>query len=132
MVKRGEIYMANLHKMNGSVQHGFRPVLVVQNNTGNKNSPTTIVVPITTKKQNKHYLPVHVRITRVNELKEESVALCEQLMTIDQSDLETRIGSINRRKKIEINVAIAVSVMPGCVGTICRKYKVKNPLKKLK
>ena len=128
MVNRGEIYMANLHETNGSVQHGYRPVLVVQNNVGNHNSPTTIVVPITTKKQNKHYLPVHVKITRVEQLKEESVALCEQLLTIDQSDLDTMIGSINRRKQIEINVAIAVSVIPGCLDAICRKYNVKNPL----
>ena len=88
MVNRGEIYMANLHETNGSVQHGYRPVLVVQNNVANHNSPTTIVVPITTKKQNKHYLPVHVKITRVEQLKEESVALCEQLLTISQSPCE--------------------------------------------
>ena len=67
-IKRGEVYMADLEVVDGSVQHGYRPVVIVQNNIGNKYSPTTIIVPITTKKENKRYMPTHVNVTRMKEL----------------------------------------------------------------
>lgn len=125
-IKRGEIYMANLPKAGGSIQHGCRPVVIVQNNTGNKYSPIIIVVPITTKKKNKSYVPTHIKVTRLKELSKDSVVLCEQILTINQRDLGSYIGKLNRRKMIELNVALAVSIMPGLVETACQMYKIKN------
>ena len=76
--------MTELPNIGGSIQSGYRPVLVIQNNIGNKYSPTTIVVPITTKKEQKHYLPTHVRANKQPGLKHNSTVLCEQIMTINQ------------------------------------------------
>lgn len=128
-IKRGEIYMVELEEVEGSVQHGYRPVVIIQNNIGNKYSPTTIIVPITTKKDNKGYMPTHVRINQMKELDRNSKAICEQIRTISKDTLGKRIGSLNRRKMIEINVALAISVIPGCVGAICQMYKIKNKFK---
>jgi len=125
-IKRGEIYMANLPKAGGSIQHGYRPVVVVQNNIGNKFSPTTIVVPITTKKKNKNYMPTHIKVNRLKELSKDSVVLCEQILTINQKDLDKPIGKLNRRKMSEINVALVVSIIPGLVEAACQMYKIKN------
>lgn len=118
--------MANLPKAGGSIQHGYRPVVIVQNNIGNKFSPTTIVVPITTKKKNKNYMPTHIKVNRLKELSKDSVVLCEQILTINQKDLDKPIGKLNRRKMSEINVALVVSIIPGLIEVACQMYKIKN------
>ena len=118
--------MANLPEIGGSIQHGYRPVVIVQNNIGNKFSPTTIVVPVTTKKKNKNYMPTHIKVNRLKELNKDSVVLCEQILTINQKDLEKYVGTLNRRKMIELNVALAVSIIPGFVEAACQMYKIKN------
>lgn len=125
-VKRGEIYMADLPNIGGSIQSGYRPVLIVQNNIGNKYSPTTIVVPITTKKEQKQYLPTHVRANKQPGLKPNSTVLCEQIMTVNQDSLKLQIAKLNRRKLTEVNVALAVSTIPGLVEMACQLYKLKN------
>lgn len=128
-IKRGEIYMAELEVVGGSVQHGYRPVVIVQNNIGNRFASTTVIVPVTTKKDDKQYLPTHVRINRMRELNYNSKVMCEQIITISQERLKKKIGSLNRRKMIEVNVALAISIIPGCVEAICQMYKIKNKFK---
>lgn len=125
-IKRGEIYMTELPNIGGSIQSGYRPVLIVQNNIGNKYSPTTIVVPITTKKEQKQYLPTHVRANKQPGLRHNSTILCEQIITVNQDSLDMQIGKLNRKKLFEVNVALAVSVVPGLVTVACQIYKVRN------
>ena len=118
--------MTELPNIGGSIQSGYRPVLIVQNNIGNKYSPTTIVVPITTKKEQKQYLPTHVRANKQPGLRHNSTILCEQVMTVNQDSLDMQIGKLNRKKLFEVNVALAVSIVPGLVTVACQIYKVKN------
>ena len=115
-VKKGDIFYCNLpsSKEQSSIQSGKRPVIIVQNNIGNKFSPTTIVVPLTTvsKKSN---LPTHVTIKpcEVNGLKanfEESTILCEQIITIDKRSLAEKICWIDLKKHCKINQALATSI----------------------
>ena len=84
LIKRGDIFYADLNPVVGSEQGGIRPVLVVQNNVGNRHSPTVIVVPISSVR--KKNLPVHIRI-RCSELPKNSTVLAEQIRTIDRSRL---------------------------------------------
>lgn len=125
-IKRGDIYMANLGQNIGSVQSGYRPVLIIQNNIGNKESPTVEIVPITSKKENKWYMPTHVRIGQNKLLSKDSFILCEQIQTIDKCQLDKRIGPLKRRKLLEVNVAVAASVIPGMVEYLCKRYDIKN------
>lgn len=93
-MKRGEIYWVNFGDTGiGSEQTGLRPALVIQNNAGNYHSPTTIVVPITTKHKGKN-IPTHVPI----KLKKDSVIIFEQIMTVDKSRISEYIGWINPKK----------------------------------
>ena len=128
-IKRGEVYMADLEVVDGSVQHGYRPVVIIQNNIGNKHSETTIIVPITTKKEDKWYIPTHVKVNRMKELDSKSKAMCEQIITISKTRLKKRVGALNRRKMIEMNLALAISILPGCVDAICQMYKMKSKFK---
>lgn len=108
MVKRGEIYYADLSPVVGSEQGGIRPVLVVQNNTGNKHSGTTIVVALTS--QIKHRLPVHVYLpAETTGLKRDSLALCEQVRTISVNRLRERVGYAVPSIMEEINKALIIS-----------------------
>lgn len=116
--------MAYLGHKYGSVQCGYRPVLIIQNNTGNRYSPTVEIVPITSKKENKWYIPTHVRIGQNKHLESDSVILCEQIQTIDKTQLGTRVGTLKRRKLLEVNFALAVSILPGIVDYLCKKYDV--------
>ena len=118
--------MTELPNIGGNIQSGYRPVLIIQNNIGNKYSPTTIVVPITTKKEQKNYLPTHVRANKQPGLKQNSTVLCEQIMTINQDAVGIQIGKLNRKKLFEVNVALAVSVIPGLVAIACQLYKAKD------
>lgn len=115
-VKRGEIYLARFSKRNRddegkttSVQYGFRPVLIVQNNIGNENSPTVIVAPMTSK-LDKPSLPTHVTVSTEVGLHKPSIILMEQLNTIDQFRLAQHIGTLDEEKMKEVNGALAVSV----------------------
>ena len=93
-VKRGQIYYADLSPVVGSEQDGFRPVLILQNDTGNKYSPTTIVAPITSTKPDSR-MPTHVRVN-VEGLVSGSVALLEQIRTIDKRRLDDYVGKLNK------------------------------------
>lgn len=107
LIKRGDIFYADLNPVVGSEQGGIRPVLVVQNNVGNRHSPTVIVVPISSVR--KKNLPVHIRI-RCSELPKNSTVLAEQIRTIDRSRLHKYVGSLNRELMKEINGILKISI----------------------
>lgn len=109
-IKKGDLYFADLSPVMGSEQGGVRPVLVVQNDVGNKYSPTIIVAAVTSKR-NKANLPTHVEITADgNGLSKNSVVLLEQLRTIDKQRLKERIGTIDKTRLPEVNEALSVSL----------------------
>lgn len=111
-IKRGDIILVDLVEPIGSVQGGNnRPCLVVQNDTGNKYSPTTIIVPFTSK-QTKAKLPTHVHINRnnTNLLTENSVLLCEQPMTIDKSQIVKCTGKLTTFELIKVRIALMISL----------------------
>lgn len=109
VISRGEIYYADLGSGLGSEQNGLRPVLIVQNDIGNKFSSTTIVAAITSKK-NKNKLPTHITISKEESgLSQDSVVLAEQVRTIDKSRLYKKIGCLDDNCMEKINNAICVS-----------------------
>jgi len=105
-IKRGEIYYIDLSPTQGSEQGGLRPCVIVQNDKGNEHAPTTIVVPLTT--QSKRKLPTHVS---VREGKKLSLALCEQIRTIDKSRIEGRpVGKCLPHTMEQIDFALKISL----------------------
>ena len=96
-VKRGEVYLVDLSNGYGSEQGGVRPVLVIQNNKGNKYSPTIIVACITSRAYSKHYLPTHYFIPENVGLKYESIVMMEQIKVIDKSRIIKYIGKVSPR-----------------------------------
>lgn len=99
-MKRGDVYYADLRPVIGSEQGGIRPVLIIQNDVGNKHSPTVICAAITSK-MNKAKLPTHIELSALDyEMDKDSVILLEQLRTIDKKRLKAKIchldGSIMR------------------------------------
>lgn len=108
MVKRGDVYYANLSPVVGSEQGGLRPVVVVQNDKGNKYSKTVIIAPIS-KKMSKPPIPTHV-IFSDESLSYVSMILCEQLRTIDKQRLGQWICALDKETIDKINQAIKVSL----------------------
>jgi len=110
MVKRGEIYYADLSPAVGSEQGGVRPVLIVQNDIGNKYSPTVIIAAITTQ-INKAKLPTHIEVQAPDYgLLKDSVILLEQIRTLDKRRLQQRLGQIDDQKMEQINQALLISL----------------------
>lgn len=109
-VKRGDLYYADLSPVVGSEQGGVRPVIVVQNDIGNKYSPTIIVAPVTSQ-MNKAKLPTHVKL-KGNKygLPKNSVALMEQLRTIDKKRLREKIGTFSSDIMTKIDEAMTISL----------------------
>jgi len=108
-VKRGDIYYADLSPVVGSEQGGMRPVLIVQNNTGNKHSPTVIAAAITSQ-INKAKLPTHIELgAQSYGLTRDSVVLLEQIRTIDKKRLKERMGKLDNTLMNRVDNAIAVS-----------------------
>lgn len=108
-VKRGDIYYADLSPVVGSEQGGMRPVLIVQNDTGNKHSPTVIAAAITSQ-IGKARLPTHIELeARSFGLTKDSVVLLEQIRTIDKKRLKERMGRVNDELMTKVDNAIAVS-----------------------
>jgi mRNA interferase MazF len=108
-VKRGDIYYADLSPVVGSEQGGMRPVLIVQNDTGNKHSPTVIAAAITSQ-INKARLPTHIELEAQSYgLTKDSVILLEQVRTIDKRRLRDRVGQLDVNLMGRVNDAIAVS-----------------------
>ena len=108
-VKRGDIYYADLSPVVGSEQGGLRPVLIIQNDVGNRYSPTVIAAAITSR-MGKNRLPTHIDIhaDRVG-LAKDSVVLLEQVRTLDKRRLKEKMGHLDDRMMAQINSAIAVS-----------------------
>ena len=109
-VKRGDIYYADLSPVIGSEQGGLRPVLIVQNDVGNKFSPTVIAAAITSK-MGKARLPTHIDIPGVDAgLVKDSVVLLEQMRTIDKKRLKERMGHLDESTMHNVNSAILISL----------------------
>jgi mRNA interferase MazF len=108
-IMRGEIYYADLNPVLGSEQGGIRPVIIIQNDTGNKYSPTVIVAALTCKNNGKPKLPVHCFIDKYG-LKLPSVILLEQLRTIDKSRLRQYVGIVSSDVLDKINKALLISL----------------------
>ena len=108
-VKRGDIYYADLSPVVGSEQGGDRPVLIIQNDVGNKYSPTVIATAITSQ-INKAKMPTHIEID-ANEygLSKNSVVLAEQIRTIDKKRLKEKIGHLDDKLMYKVNQALEVS-----------------------
>ncbi|MDL2300243.1 type II toxin-antitoxin system PemK/MazF family toxin [Clostridiaceae bacterium OttesenSCG-928-D20] len=109
MVKKGDIFYADLSPVVGSEQGGVRPVLIVQNNTGNKHSPTVIAAAITSQ-IGKARLPTHIELSAQSfGLNKDSVILLEQIRTLDKTRLKERMGNVDDSVMNRVDNAIAVS-----------------------
>ena len=109
LIKRGDIYYADLSPVIGSEQGGVRPVLVVQNDVGNKYSPTVIAAAVTSQ-INKAKMPTHIEI-KADEygLAKDSVVLLEQVRTIDKKRLKDKIGKLDDELMDQVNEALSIS-----------------------
>ena len=109
-MKRGDVYQANLDPVIGSEQGGIRPVVIIQNDRGNRYSPTVIVVAVTTRRK-KPQLPVHVLLTREESgLKEDSIVLTEQVRTLEKTRLTRYLGTVTAQAMKRIDRALGMSI----------------------
>jgi len=109
-IKRGDMFYADLTPTIGSEQDGIRPVLIIQNNDGNKHSTTVIAAIITSKVARKTKLPTHCPIKAQQGLGRDSLVLMEQIRTIDKMRLKEYIGTLDSDTMSEIDKALAISV----------------------
>lgn len=110
IIKRGDIYYADLSPVVGSEQGGVRPVLIVQNDTGNRHSPTVIAAAITSQ-LGKSRLPTHIPLTADTcGLPKDSIILLEQVRTLDKRRLREHMGRLNDGQMTQVDSAIAVSL----------------------
>ncbi|MBQ2798314.1 MAG: type II toxin-antitoxin system PemK/MazF family toxin [Ruminiclostridium sp.] len=108
-IKRGEIYYADLSPVVGSEQGGMRPVLIVQNDVGNRHSPTVIAAAITSQRD-KSKLPTHISITAGEcGLQKDSIVLLEQVRTLDKQRLKERMGELDVSSMTRVDNALSVS-----------------------
>ena len=109
LVKRGEIYYADLSPVVGSEQGGIRPVLIVQNDIGNRHSPTVIAAAITSRRD-KAKLPTHIDVQAATcGLTKDSVVLLVQIRTLDKRRLKDRMGSLDRPSMHQVDEALQIS-----------------------
>ena len=109
VIKRGDLYYADLSPVKGSEQGGLRPVLIVQNDTGNKYSPT-VIVAIITSKTTKAKLPTQVWLSVTDGFRVNSMVMCEQVRTIDKSRLREYIGHIQKGEQDLVDEALKISL----------------------
>ena len=108
-VKRGEIYYADLSPVVGSEQGGIRPVLIVQNDIGNKHSPTVIAAAITSQRDKTH-LPTHIEVQADKcGLAKDSIVLLEQIRTLDKKRLKDKMGELDIGAMDKVNTALSIS-----------------------
>ena len=112
IIKRGDVFYADFDPIIGSEQGGIRPVLVVQNNVGNKYSPTVVVLPISSAK--KTNMPTHIRICGAKMLQKNSVILAEQIRTIDRNRLRNYVGSVGFEIMDKVDKAVKISIGVDC------------------
>jgi len=109
-IKRGDVVLVNLNPVKGSEQGGIRPCLVIQNNLGNRYSPTTIIAPITSKKFNKEF-PTNVSLLKEDSgLDRDSTALLNQVTTIDKRRIIKRMGFLNEEMMAKVDLALKISL----------------------
>lgn len=109
-MKRGDVYYADLRPVVGSEQGGIRPVLIVQNDVGNKHSPTVICAAITSK-MNKAKLPTHIELSALRyDMDKDSVILLEQLRTIDKKRLKDKVCHLDEEIMERVNRALMISL----------------------
>ena len=108
-VRRGEIFYADLGETVGSEQYGVRPVLIIQNDKGNENGPTTVVVGITSKLKKMH-LPTHLYLGKRFGLSKESVLIAEQIITLDRQRIKGYIGTVDNVTMERVEEAIEISL----------------------
>lgn len=106
-IRRGDVVLVDLRGRKGSEQQGIRPCVVIQNDVGNKNANTTIVAPLTTT--NRNNLPTHV----VVNVEEESIVVCEQLVTVDGKRLMSKLDRLTDEEMKNIDKAILISLGVG-------------------
>ena len=116
---RGDMYYADLGRGIGSEQEGYRPVVIIQNNVGNKHSPTVIIASITSQTGMKSKLPTHYYIDAEDGLDLPSIVLLEQLRTVDKRRLGNFIGHLSEKHICGINHALAVSI--GLIESVPKK-----------
>ena len=109
-IKRGQIYLADLNPVMGSEQGGVRPVVVIQNNTGNRHAPTLVVATVTARTRKKTKQPTHFLIRENPALSRPSMVLLEQIRTIDKQRIERYLGRVTRQEMFGINRALLVSL----------------------
>ncbi len=129
-IKRGQVWLADLGKNLGSEQGGIRPVLIMQNDIGNKYSPTVTICPLTSK--NKKNLPTHVILRNQKFLPEVSVALVEQITTIDKGRLIKLLGVTNDKIMIEIDKAASVQISLKKEFSYSEAFNMVNQIANLK
>ena len=124
-IRRGDIYYADLSPVVGSEQGGIRPVLVIQNNTGNAYSPTVIVAAVTSKPKTK--LPTHVILRDRKGLEKNSVVLLEQVRTIDKSRLREYVGILDKALRTSTGVRKLDKPIQLCLCPVCAKIFYESP-----
>ena len=107
---RGELYYADLGIGVGSEQNGYRPVVVIQNDVGNKHSPTTIVAAVSTQIKSKAKLPTHFYVSHECGLVQPSIIMLEQIRTIDKARMDKYIGKLSESEILGLNHALAISI----------------------
>lgn len=108
-IKKGQIYYADLSPVVGSEQGGYRPILIIQNDIGNKYSPTIIAAPITSKVNEKHNIPTHKEV-HCAELPKNSMALLEQIRTLDKCRLKQYVGKITPHNLQQVDIGLKISL----------------------
>ena len=117
--KRGDVYFADLSPVIGSEQGGVRPVLIIQNDVGNKHSPTVITAAITSQQKDRPTMPTHVRVAGEKScLCKDSIIMLEQVRTIDKQRLRERIGKLTKVEMRRVDKALNISV-----GLIKEKWR---------
>ena len=119
--RRGEVYLADLNPVVGCEEGGIRPVVVIQNNTGNRHGPTVVVAPVTVKPNGKNALPTHVSVYLPTDCwrvapdleTQHSVVLTEQIRTLDKSRLKKRLYSVKVSDMDKVDAALRVSLALG-------------------
>ena len=128
--RRGDIYFADLDPVVGSEQGGTRPVIVIQNDTGNKHSPTLIVATVTTRIRKKENMPTHLLIKDNPAFREASVVQLEQIRTIDKCRIDNYLGKVTPHEMMAIEKALSISLameqLKKQTGSAAYKYR-KNP-----
>lgn len=108
-IRRNEIYLANLGNTVGSEERGIRPVLIIQNDIGNKHSTTTIIIPMTRRLEEFTTIPTHIRINKFGKMKYEATIMAEQIKVIDKKRLLHRIDILPEKYVEMVNNAIKIA-----------------------